>query len=117
MSWDPVDIEPSPSRSRQLPDGREMAESRITVSKEMMEQMWQGYRCAACLEDVTELGAFPERCPNDWCRFPIREQQRRQLEIDFVGEVQQMRREGWIDREEAFLEEQFHVPKVQILRP
>lgn len=96
-----------------------MAESRITVSREMIEQMWQGYRCAACLEDVTEhgLGAFPLTCPAAWCQFPMRQRQRAQLEQDFVGEIEQMRRDGWLDREEAFLEEQAHVPKVQIVRP
>lgn len=96
-----------------------MAESRITVSPEMMEQMWQGYRCAACLEDVTDhgLGPFPERCPAWWCGFPMRKQQRAQLEQDFVGEVARMRADGWIEREEEFLEQEFHAPKVQIVRP
>lgn len=93
-----------------------MAESRITVSKEMMEQLWQGYRCAACLEDVAAhgLGAFPDKCPAWWCGFPMRERQRELLERDFVGEVEKMRQAGWVEREEAFLEEKFHQPKVQI---
>lgn len=90
-----------------------MAESRITISKEMMEQLWQGYRCAACLEDVTELGAFPEECP--LCCFPIRASQRRQLEQDFVGFVEEAQREGWVAREEGFLEREFHQPKPQIV--
>ena len=79
-----------------------------------MERMWQGYVCAACLEDVTELGAFPLRCPNDWCNFEIRKLQRAQLERDFVGEVEELRADGWIDREQARMEEEFFIPKPQI---
>jgi hypothetical protein len=111
--WDPVtDIEPTPGRYRQLPDGRKMYESRITVSPRQMEMMWQGYMCAACLEDVTALGAFPAVCP--LCGFGIRMEQRARLEQDFAGEIDQMHREGWIDREEGFLEREFHKPKPQI---
>lgn len=116
-NWKPItDIEPT-HRARPLPDGRLMQESRITVSKEMIERMWQGYVCAACLEDVSELGAFPVKCPNDWCAFPIRTEQRRRLEQDFVGQVEEMKREGFIEREQAYLEEKFHTPKVQIVAP
>jgi hypothetical protein len=112
--WDPVtDIEPA-DRYRVLPDGRKMHESRLTVSPEMMERMWQGYVCAACLEDVSELGAFPVRCPNFWCGFQIRKEQRARLEQDFAGEVEQMHQEGWLDREEGFLERELHQPKTQI---
>lgn len=107
--WDPVEIEPSPNRSRQLSDGRLMAESRITISKEMMEQLWQGYRCASCLEDLSDLGAFPIECP--LCHFPVRALQREQLEQDFVGEVEKMQGEGFIDRELGILERSQHVPK------
>jgi len=89
-----------------------MVESRLTVSRAMMEQMWQGYRCAACLEDVTDLGAFPVQCP--LCHFPIRERQRQQLEQDFVGEVEKMHGEGFIDSELATLERSQHIPKPQI---
>jgi hypothetical protein len=109
--WEEVEVEPT-DRARILPDGRVMQESRITVSREMMEQMWQGYRCAACLEDVSYLGAFPTYCPT--CNFPISSLQRKQLEQDFVGEVERLRQEGWREREEAFLEETFFQPKPQI---
>jgi hypothetical protein len=89
-----------------------MFESRITLSRAQMEKCWQGYMCAACLEDVSHLGPFPASCP--LCGFEIRLFQRQRLEEDFVGELEEMRREGWIEREEAFLEEKFHKPKTQI---
>src|SRR5262245_5654528 len=95
-----------------LPDGREMVESRLTISKEMLEQIWQGFRCASCLEDLSELGPFPERCP--LCKFPVKTLQRQQLEQDFVGEVEGMRGEGFIDTELATLERSQHIPKPQI---
>jgi hypothetical protein len=115
--WTPItDIEPT-DRARTLPDGRVMRESRITVSQEWIEQMWQGYRCAACLEDVSHLGPFPVKCPNDWCNFPIRAEQRARLEVDFVGQVEEMKRQGLLDREQSFLEEHFHTKKPMIHVP
>lgn len=89
-----------------------MQESRITISREWMKQMWQGYRCASCLEDVGYLGAFPTYCPT--CNFPISSLQRKQLEQDFVGEVNRMREEDALEREHALLEEKFWLPKSQI---
>jgi hypothetical protein len=79
------DIEPS-ERERQLPDGRVLKESRLTLSPEALDQMWAGFRCARCLEfdRIKELGAYPERCP--CCGFPMAELQRKQLEQDFVGQ-------------------------------
>lgn len=110
-----VEIEPSPDRIRVLPDGRQMVESRLTVSRAWMEQMFQGYRCAACLEDVHELGAFPEVCP--LCGFEIREKQRRQLEQDFVGEHPTGPQESLVDREREYLAREFHEPKAQMTVP
>jgi hypothetical protein len=106
-----TNIEPGSGRYRVLPDGRKMQESRITVTREAMEKMWQGYMCARCFEDFTARGmaAFPKACP--LCHFPVAELQRQQLEQDFVGEVEELRRDGWIEREEEFLEREFFVPK------
>ena len=111
LDWDEVEVDAG-TRSRILADGREMAESKLIVSKAMLDQMWQGYRCASCLEDLTELGAFPLACP--LCNFPVRALQRRQLEQDFVGQVEDMRRAGFIDGELAALERSQHIPKPQI---
>jgi hypothetical protein len=77
------DIQPS-TRVRHLPDGRVMGESRITLTPEAMGELWAGYRCAACLERQDE--AFPEFCKAEFCRFPIRAEQQRQMQLDFVGQ-------------------------------
>ena len=108
-SWQDVDIEPT-HRARQLPDGRLMRESRLTIPQEWMEQLWQGYRCASCLERFTE--AYPDECYV--CTFPVKALQRKRLEEDFVEQVEEMKRAGLIEREEAFLERKFFQPKLQI---
>ena len=111
LDWDEVEVDAS-TRYRELPDGRRLAESKLIVSPEMIEQMWQGYRCASCLEDLSELGPFPDQCP--LCHFPVKLNQRRQLEQDFVGQVEEMKRGGFIETELAHLERSQHVPKPQI---
>src|SRR5262245_32216734 len=80
-----IDIEPS-DRVTQLPDGRLMRESTLTITREATEQCFQGYRCARCLEydAIVLLGPFPKECPT--CGFPMRELQHKQLTQDFVGE-------------------------------
>jgi PAS domain-containing protein len=108
-------IEPSPERSRQLPDGRLMAESRLTISKEWLRQMFEGYRCAACLEDVAHLGAFPKVCP--LCGFKIRELQYRQLHQDLVEERPTEPASSWLSRERERLLRETHEPKVQMVVP
>jgi hypothetical protein len=102
------DIEPA-ERERQLPDGRIMRESSLTLSPEAIEQLFQGYRCARCLEQLEE--AWPEKCPNDWCAFPIRELQRQQLEIDFIGQRPGLVAGFPFDRERAYLEREHYVKK------
>jgi len=110
-----VALEPSPNRSRRLPDGRLMAESRLTISRAWMQQIIEGYRCAACLEDVTRLGAFPKACP--LCGFPMRENQARQIEQDFVGEHPVGPTESLVERESEHLSRHFYEPKVQMVVP
>jgi hypothetical protein len=104
--WKDVEIEPT-HRMRVLPDGRRMRESRLTIPKEWMEQMWQGYRCAACLQEFTE--SYPAEC--FICHFPVKREQRHRLEEDFAGEVEKMKDEGFREREEEFLMREFFVPK------
>lgn len=110
------DIEPA-DRVRTTEDGRQFRESRLTLSPEAIEQIWQGYRCARCLEyeGIVPLGAYPESCP--CCRFPMRELQRRQLEQDFVGQHPGLVAGFPLDRELAYLEREHHVPKVQMVVP
>ena len=107
--WKDIDIEPT-HRARALPDGRLMRESRLTIPKEWMEEMWQGYRCAACLQRFES--AYPNLC--FICEFPVKREQRRRLEQDFVEQVEEAKREGWIEREQGFLERKFFEPKPQI---
>lgn len=104
------DIEES-DRLRTLPDGRQMRESTLTLSPEAIEQIWQGYRCARCLEydAIVELGAYPESCPV--CGFPMRELQRKQLEQDFVGQHPGLVAGFPMDRELAYLEREHYVKK------
>jgi len=102
------DIEPT-HRARPLADGRLMRESRLTLSPEWIEQLWQGYRCCACLERLTE--AWPERCPNEWCDFPIREEQRHRLEIDFIDQHPTALPGFPMDRERAYLEREHYRKK------
>lgn len=108
------DVEPS-TRSRQLPDGRVQGESRLTLSPEAIEELWQGYRCAVCLERQEE--AYPEHCRATWCRFPIRAEQRRQLEQDFIGEHPGLVSGFPLDRELAYLEEKHHVKRPMMTMP
>lgn len=77
------EVEPT-DKVRQLPDGRVMSESQVTVHPHVLEEMFQGYRCAKCLERQEE--AFPEFCRAWWCRFPMKELQAQQLQADFVGQ-------------------------------
>lgn len=102
------EIEPT-SRARQLEDGRLMSESRLTLSPEWMGELFHGYRCAACLE--RQIEAFPEVCRAPWCNFPIRDEQRRQLRMDFVGEQPTPAVGFDLERELAYLEMVRHVPK------
>jgi hypothetical protein len=65
-------------------DGRESFESKLTLTQEGYERLRTGYLCGRCLEDLTPLGAFPEKCP--CCGFRVRKLQLEQLNRDFVGE-------------------------------
>jgi len=104
------DLEPS-DRLRRLPDGRVMRESTVTLSPQAMQQVIDGYRCARCLEyeGIVPLGAFPEECP--LCKFPMRAEQTRQLEQDFVGERPPPVSGLPMDRERAYLEKAHYSKK------
>jgi len=96
-------------RGRQLPDGRFMHESRLTLSEEWMEQLFQGYRCAACLERQEE--AYPEVCIAPWCDFPIRDEQRARLEIDFIAQHPELVAGFDAEREFEHLRRKYHVKR------
>ena len=100
------EIEPT-DRARPLPDGRIMRESRLTLSPEWMDQIWKGYRCAVCLELHGE--SFPEACR--FCGFPMKAEQRRQLEQDFVGQQPPSLAGFSMEREQAYLEREHYMKK------
>ena len=110
--WGVVQDIDSSDRVRTLPDGRQMRESQITLSPQAMQQIFSGYRCARCLEYdmIRELGAFPEQCPV--CNFPMKAEQTKQLEQDFVGEARPGLVSGLpMDREREFLEREHYEKK------
>jgi hypothetical protein len=79
-----IDVEEGEEgRYRITSDGRRQYEAKITLSEEGFQRLVEGYLCGRCLEDLTPLGAFPEKCPV--CGFHVRELQPRQIERDFVG--------------------------------
>ena len=100
-------------RTTQLEDGRVMSESRLTLSPEWMDQLWKGYRCAACLERL--LVAFPERCPNEWCAFPVKAEQLRRLQIDFVGQQPTPLAGFSLEREQEYLREQHRKKQPRVM--
>lgn len=108
------DIEPS-DRTRELPDGRVLRESTLTLDPEAIEEMWQGYRCARCLERQAE--AYPEFCRAPFCRFPIRDEQRKQLEQDFIGQHPGLVSGFPLDRELAHLEKEHHIKQPMMTVP
>jgi hypothetical protein len=64
-------------------DGRQLRDSKVTVTEQAAAEMHHGYRCARCLEDLRPLGAFPERCPV--CQFEVARYQRQALEEQYKG--------------------------------
>ena len=58
---------------------------------------------------ATAREAFPEHCPNWWCRFPIRELQARQLQEDFVGQHPPPVSGFDLEREFEYLDRKHHV--------
>jgi hypothetical protein len=102
-----AEVEPNPKKLLQLPDGRVFVDNEFTISPEQADRMWAGYMCAHCLEPLIE--AYPEACP--LCGFPVRDQQRRQLEQDFKGEDPTRVGEFPMDREMEHLERVSHSPK------
>lgn len=64
----------------------------LTVDPETFEQFRTGYRCLKCY--AAQDSAFPERCIEWYCRFPIREKQADLIHFEYRGEE-----ELWPDRE------------------
>lgn len=75
-------IEDSPDEGLWLPDGRVLGNVRMTMTKETIERMREGYLCAKCLEPFEQ--AWPERC--HVCGAPVREKQSEYFANEFGGE-------------------------------
>lgn len=56
----------------------------ITVTPERLEEYRQGYRCLMC--HAAQESAFPERCIEWYCRYPIRKRQSGDFTLEFEGE-------------------------------
>ena len=95
-----AEVEPNPRKTFTTPDGRTFVDNTYTLSLEDAERMWQGYMCASCLEPFTE--AYPETC--SLCGFPVRDQQRKLLERDFLGRDPTLVGSFPIDREMEHLD-------------
>jgi hypothetical protein len=113
--WGVVQEIEETDKVRQLPDGRVMTESQLTLSPEAIEQLFQGYRCAKCLERLDE--AFPEFCPNWWCRFPIKSLQAEQLRSDFIGQQPGALSGFDLEREVEYLDRKHHTKRPMMTVP
>ena len=70
-------------------NGRWMRDVTLTMGEDSLRKIAQGYMCINCLEDFTRAannpGAFPEKCPNDWCQYPMSAQQKKDYEQHYGG--------------------------------
>jgi hypothetical protein len=103
-----LDVETNPDGLDYItPDGRRMADARVTVSPDGEEMLRQGYMCGNCFEDLRPLGAFPAECPV--CHFRVAELQAQQYErqrvavdvvmgsrLSLVEELERMKSPLWL---------------------
>jgi hypothetical protein len=75
-------IEDVPGRAVRFGD-RWVRDVTITIGEDNLRLIANGYMCLNCLERLEH--AFPERCPNDWCGYPIRRDQPAAFERAFGG--------------------------------
>jgi hypothetical protein len=59
----------------------------VTLGPDLIDKMAKGYMCLACYEDFshTNIGAYPEKCPNFWCGYEVKERQPREFAESFGG--------------------------------
>lgn len=108
--WVPVEVTPSRTKQFVTPDGRIFWDSEIEISPEWAAELHHGYRCAACLQPLHELGAFPERCP--LCMFEVAKYQRQQLERQYRGVDSSIVTPGIpLERELEIMERETYRPK------
>ena len=73
-----------PTGDIEIVNGRPTLGLNITVSPEVFEQYRQGYRCLAC-HHGPQPEPFPEHCCEPYCRFPMRRDQARMIELQMKG--------------------------------
>jgi hypothetical protein len=108
-----AEVEPNPKKLLALPDGRTFVDNTVTISLEDAEMMWQGYKCARCLEPFDE--AYPVNCLV--CGFMVRADQRRLLERDFLGRDPTLVGSFPLDREMEHLDRVGHQKKGYMTPP
>ena len=111
--WGVVQEIEATDKVRQLPDGRVMSESQLTLAPHVMEELFQGYRCARCLERQEE--AFPKFCRAWWCQFPMKELQAQQLQSDFVGQQPGALSGFDLEREIEHLDREYHTRRPDVM--
>lgn len=67
-------------------NGRLVRGVNLVVDDEVFEQYRLGYRCLAC-HHFPQPEPMPERCCEDYCRFPMRRDQLRLLEFEDRGKT------------------------------
>lgn len=58
--------------------GRPLRDVKVALPPETFERLATGYACMRCLEPLQE--AYPETCPNAWCAYEIRREQKADFE-------------------------------------
>lgn len=74
-----------PSGEIHIINGRPTLGIAMTVTPEHFEQYRQGYRCIAC-HHFPQPEAFPKNCVEPYCRFPMKRDQLRHLELEHKGD-------------------------------
>ena len=73
-------------------DGRTVRGVDITLPPDVFEEYKAGYRCLSC--HAAQESAWPEECCEPYCRFKMKAEQPRLIEMEFQGE-----KDLWPNRE------------------
>lgn len=76
--------EDDPSEFWSMGDERVVAGADVTFTPDTFAAIQSGMICLRCLEP--QYSAFPELCCMEWCGYPIRDLQIRDLALEFKGQ-------------------------------